>query len=143
VDVTGWLQPGEGSGLRDPDPTDDLLPEMRVADAIQHVDQDLYGGYVIASSTTRGASPVEAGLSPVTPGSLPKADTFTAVRNLLYAFEWWVFGGFAVYIWWRWCRDELERQRIEEEGPEEPSGDGPGTGSGPRVSGVTGVPSSP
>ena len=47
--MTGWLQPGEGSGLTDPDPTDDVLPEMRIADAIQHVDQDLYSGYVIAS----------------------------------------------------------------------------------------------
>jgi hypothetical protein len=151
VDVTGWLQPGEGSGLTDPDPTDDVLPEMRIADAIQHVDQDLYGGYVIASgvvstsSTSRetGSTGREAGLRPVTPASLPEADTFTALRNLLYAFEWWVFGGFAVYIWWRWCRDELERQRIEEEGPDAPADDGPGTGSDPRVSGVTGVPSSP
>jgi len=141
VDVTGWLQPGEGSGLTDPDPTDDVLPEMRVADAIQHVDQDLYGGFVIASGLS-GPGP-EAGLSPVTPASLPKAETFTALRNLLYAFEWWVFGGFAVYIWWRWCRDDLERQRIEEEGPDEPADDGPGSGSDPRVSGVTGVPSSP
>ena len=145
VDVTGWLQPGEGSGLTDPDPTDDVLPEMRVADAIQHVDQDLYGGYVIASGLS-GAGP-QAGLSPVTPASLPKAEPFTALRNLLYAFEWWVFGGFAVYIWWRWCRDELDRQRIEEEGPDEPADgpadDGPGSGSDPRVSGVTGVPSSP
>ena len=47
----------------------------------------------------------------MTPASLPKAETFTALRNLLYAIEWWVFGGFAVYIWWRWCRDELEAER--------------------------------
>ena len=26
VDVTGWLQPGEGSGVADPDPTDDVIP---------------------------------------------------------------------------------------------------------------------
>ena len=44
---------GEGSGVSDPDPTDDVLPEMRVADAIQHVDQDLYGGYVIAKLDRR------------------------------------------------------------------------------------------
>ena len=30
-----------------------------------------------------------------------------SLRNLLYALEWWVFAGFAVYVWWRWCRDEL------------------------------------
>ena len=31
---------------------------------------------------------------------------FTALRNLLYAVEWWVFGAFAAFIWWRWVRDQ-------------------------------------
>ncbi|CAN5426725.1 SURF1 family protein [soil metagenome] len=144
VAVTGWLQPGEGSGTTDPDPTDDVIPELRIADAIQHVDQDLYGGYVIAkrvsTSSTDGPTSTEgAALQAVTPASLPKAETFTALRNLLYAIEWWVFGGFAVFLWWRWCRDELERQRIEREGPD---GESDGEVS-PQVSGVTGVASGP
>ncbi len=104
VRLTGWLQPGEGSGVADPDPTDDVIPEMRVADAIQHVDQDLYGGYVIARSPV-----ASTGLSAVTPASLPKPASFTSLRNLLYALEWWVFAGFAVFVWWRWCRDEVSR----------------------------------
>lgn len=154
VDVTGWLQPGEGSGVPDPNPTDDVIPEMRVADAIQHVDQDLYGGYVIAkkvstSSTSGGGSTSGAGaaggtLTPVTPDSLPRAETFTALRNLLYAFEWWVFGGFAVFLWWRWCRDELERQGVTDEaGSDDGPDDDPGSDAEAGVSGVTGVPSSP
>ena len=105
VHLTGWLQPGEGPGAADPDPTDDVLPQLRIADVVQRVDQDLYGGYVIAHT------PAAAGLDPVTPASLPKPDSFTGLRNLLYAIEWWVFGGFAVFIWVRWCRDELERDR--------------------------------
>jgi cytochrome oxidase assembly protein ShyY1 len=111
VDVTGWLQPGEGSGVPDPDRTDDVLPELRLADAVQQVDQDLYGGYVIARSPA-----AVAGLSPVTPASLPPVGAGTGLRNLLYALEWWVFGGFAVFIWWRWCRDELQRRH----GPGDP-----------------------
>ena len=124
VRVTGWLQPAEGSGVTDPNPGDDVIPEMRVADAIQHVDQDLYGGYVIArravpsagSGRRASGSGQATSLAAVTPASLPKASASTSLRNLLYALEWWVFGGFAVYVWLRWCRDE--------------------------VSGVTGVPSS-
>jgi cytochrome oxidase assembly protein ShyY1 len=108
VRVTGWLQPGEGSGVTDTDPGDDVIPEMRVADAIQHVDQDLYGGYVIARTTAPTAGTGE-GLAAVTPASLPKAAALTSLRNLLYALEWWVFGGFALYVWWRWCRDEVSR----------------------------------
>ena len=32
----------------------------------------------------------------------------THLRNLLYALQWWIFGAFAVYIWFRWCRDQVE-----------------------------------
>jgi surfeit locus 1 family protein len=112
VRLTGWLQPGEGAGIPDPDPRDDVLPELRIASAIQHVDQDLYGGYVIAregATTDRSTGGADA-LVPVTPDSLPKPDTTTRLRNLLYAIEWWLFGGFAAFIWWRWVRDELDRR---------------------------------
>ena len=140
VAVTGWLQPGEGSGLTDPNPNDDVIPEVRIADAIQHMEQDLYGAYVIADvvstgSTTRGDGSTR-GLEAVTPASLPKAPAYTGLRNLLYAIEWWVFGGFAAFLWWRWCRDERQRHQTT----------GPAAASGPsedRVNEVTGVPSGP
>ena len=110
VGLTGWLQPGEGAGIPDPNPTDRVLPELRIASAIQFVDQDLYGGYVIAK---QGAA--APGLERVTPAALPEPDTTTKLRNLLYAFEWWIFGGFAVFLWWRWARDEVDRAAAEEE----------------------------
>jgi len=117
VQVTGWLQPGEGSQVNDTNPGDDVLPQLQVAAAVQHVPRDLYGGYVVAGkvvstgSTTRGDASSTRGtaLAPVRPPSPPKPTVFTSVRNFLYALEWWVFGGFAVYLWWRWCRDEVAR----------------------------------
>ncbi len=122
VDVTGWLQPGEGSGRGDADPTDNVLPELRIASAIQHVDQDLYGGYVIA----RNGVPTD-GLTPVTPDSLPEPESLTSIRNLLYAIEWWFFGAFALFLWWRWARDELDRAEVD---PDAVLGDG-GHGADP------------
>jgi len=106
VAVTGWLQPSEGSGRPDDDLDDAVIPEMRVASVVQRLDRDLYGAYVIgdvASTRSTGG----AGLEPVTPDSLPEPATTTALRNLLYALEWWVFAAFAAFIWWRWVRDEL------------------------------------
>jgi len=100
--VTGWLQPGEASEP-DSDPGDDVLPALQIGDLVQRVHQDLYSAYVILSAPATA----RAGLVAVTPASLPKAPTFTAVRNLLYGIEWWMFGGFAVFLWWRWCRDEV------------------------------------
>jgi cytochrome oxidase assembly protein ShyY1 len=97
--VTGWLQPPEGNGSFDDDPSDDVVPQLRTADAIQRVDNDLYSAYVVATSPS-------AGLAPATLASLPEVGRFTALRNLLYAFEWWFFGAFAAFVWWRWVRDE-------------------------------------
>lgn len=108
--ITGWLQPPEGNGdLVDDDPTDDVLPQLRIADVIQHVDQDLYGAYVV----DRAAA--ERGLAPATLAQLPKAGTFTGLRNFLYALEWWVFGGFAIFLWWRYVQEILATARAEED----------------------------
>jgi len=113
-ELTAWLQPSEGSGEPDPDPSDDVLPEVRTADLLQRVDQDLYGAYaVVADEVAPGAWPIgDAALNAGTDGleqatleQLPDAGRFTALRNLLYALEWWVFGGFALFLWWRYLQD--------------------------------------
>ena len=44
---------------------------------------------------------------------LPDTGRLTAIRNLLYALEWWFFGGFAVFVWWRWARDTMEEAAPE------------------------------
>lgn len=137
VRVTGWLQPPEGSGIPDPNPRDDVLAELRIADVLQRVDQDLFGAYVIAetmSSTTKGTD-AAAGLESVTPASLPEPERFTALRNLLYAFEWWVFGVFALFLWWRWCTDVVRAghsKSASQSGSQSAFPSGPGSGSWPR-----------
>jgi surfeit locus 1 family protein len=109
VQVTGWLQPPEGSGIPDRDPNDDVLPEVRIADAIQRVDQDLYGALLIAEKATPPAG--LDGLSEVTPESVPEPASDTGLRNLLYGIQWFVFAAFAAFLWWRWGKDEVERSR--------------------------------
>jgi cytochrome oxidase assembly protein ShyY1 len=112
--LVGWLQPPEGTGATDEDPTDDVLPQLRIADVVQHVDQDLYGAYAVARDGV-------AGLPAADLSQLPEAGTFTALRNFLYAVEWWVFGAFVVLIWWRWLRDQ---SAPEEDGPDEQAEEG-------------------
>jgi hypothetical protein len=116
AEFVAWLQPPEGTGEVDPDPSDDVLPQLRIVDAVQHVDQDLYGAYaIVADRAAPGQWPVGSaamnpgteGLTPADLDQLPAAGRFTAVRNLLYAIEWWFFGLFAGFIWWRWVREEV------------------------------------
>jgi cytochrome oxidase assembly protein ShyY1 len=120
VELVAWLQPAEGSGVTDPDPSDDVLPEVRTADLVQRVDQDLYGAYaVVADEVAPGAWPVGPralnpgtdGLEPATLEQLPEVGRTTGVRNLLYAAEWWLFGLFAGFIWWRHLQDARAPER--------------------------------
>jgi cytochrome oxidase assembly protein ShyY1 len=100
--VTGWLQPAE-QGVPDEDPSDEVVPSLRSADLLQRTDRDLYSGYLILDEPTES----RGDLVPVSPETLPEPPPSTALRNLLYGLEWWVFAGFAVYLWWRWSRDEV------------------------------------
>src|SRR5690349_4006489 len=116
AELVGWLQPPEGTGAVDDNPNDDVLPQLRIADVVQHVDQDLYGAFAIAQHGVDGLPAADL-------TQLPDAGRFTAIRNLLYAIEWWVFGAFAVLIWWRWVGEQVagpsgEPTRDDEDHPD-------------------------
>ena len=91
-------RPGARAPQTDDDASDDVFPEIRVADAVQRVDVDLYSAYVISRDPGPGLEEAEL-------AALPEPSRTTCIRNLLYAVEWWVFGAFAGFIWWRWRRD--------------------------------------
>lgn len=120
AELVGWLQPTEGTGEMDEDPSDDVLPQLRTADVIQHVDQDLYGAYAVATDADAGTGTASSGLAPATLEQLPDAGRFTALRNLLYAIEWWFFAAFAAFVWWRWTQDVRRVADTEEEPQEDP-----------------------
>jgi surfeit locus 1 family protein len=112
--LVGLLQPPEDSGAADDDPRDDVLPELSITDLLPRAPYDLYGGYVVATDRdVPRAIPVTGmtGLAAVTPAHLPGADASTALRNLLYAFQWWVFGAFAIFMWWRWLEEDVLGRR--------------------------------
>ncbi|QBX55305.1 SURF1 family protein [Nocardioides seonyuensis] len=108
AEVTGWLQPPEGGTVTDDDASDDIFPEIRVADAVQRVDTDLYSAYVVADPAR--SADVTGDLAPADLASLPEVGRFTALKNLLYAIEWWVFGAFAAFVWWRWRQDARDEE---------------------------------
>ncbi len=113
AEVTGWLQATEGSGPADADPHDNVLPMMRLASLVEHVDADLYSGYVVARDID-GDGAGAGSLIAVDSAAVPEVSGFTALRNFLYAVEWWVFGAFALFVWFRWCKDTLEPEDDDE-----------------------------
>ena len=111
--LVGLLQPSDDDGAVDDDPQDHVLPQLSITDLLQRTSRDLYGGYVVATDrstpagTPAGASSGTAGLAPAAAEHLPGADASTALRNLLYAFQWWIFGAFVVLMWWRWLVEDV------------------------------------
>lgn len=61
----------------------------------------VFSGYVVLQDAPAGLATIAA--------PPPEAETELNLLNLFYAIEWVIFGGFAVYLWWRLVRDEQEK----------------------------------
>lgn len=112
--VTAWLQPGEGTGAADDDATDRVLPQVRLADVVRLLDADIYDGYAVVDHAAEATNAGTTDLAAVTPDQVPSPGISTGLRNFLYAVEWWIFAGFAAFVWWRFVRDEVEKARAED-----------------------------
>ena len=67
----------------------------------------IYNAYLVERGASQGLVTVPR----------PQLDGGTGVdiRNLAYAVEWYVFGGFALFVWYRLVRDEAQVRREEAE----------------------------
>ena len=61
----------------------------------------VYSGYLVLSDAPVGLETVAA--------PAPELERELNILNLFYAIEWVLFGGFAVYLWWRLVKDEQEK----------------------------------
>ncbi|MBU1802034.1 MAG: SURF1 family protein [Actinobacteria bacterium] len=120
AEVQAILQPSEGTGAFDEDPLDDVFPQLRIADQVQRIDPDLFSAYAVLDSAAPGSNTGADGLAEASVEQLPAPGQFTALRNLLYAVEWWFFGAFALFIWWRFVTEEAESHTPQESDPAAP-----------------------
>lgn len=103
VSVTGHLQVGESSGSgRAPDGSplpEDQTDAISAAQLASRWGTPIYTGYLVQTEPAPAAP-----LAQLAPPALPGSGL--AWRNLMYALQWWIFGGFAIAIWIRSVRDE-------------------------------------
>ena len=59
----------------------------------------------------------------------PLGDTGIRWRNAAYAVQWWVFAGFALWLWWRMVREEALREEEDDTASGDPGAE-PVTASG-------------
>ncbi|GGR44539.1 cytochrome oxidase assembly protein ShyY1 [Nocardioides luteus] len=122
VTVTGWLQPSDWADVADDRKSDNVFPQLDIADLISRTSYDLYSAYMVRSPVEdnwpASSMPVNDGatdVADVPAPQLPEPEATTGLRNLLYAIEWWLFGVFAIYVWWRYVRDTLRRPDDEDD----------------------------
>ncbi|KQU69196.1 hypothetical protein ASD62_15025 [Phycicoccus sp. Root563] len=130
VTVDGSLAPGEspavaptpaaatggtgsgGSGGTAPE----VLGSIDLSILVNRWPGDIYNAFVFAQ-TERAASgtaiAASAGLERVPP---PEVTGGLKWRNAAYALQWWVFAGFAAFMWFRMVRDDAQHERANEQG---------------------------
>lgn len=98
VRVQTFLQASE-----DPQPSgpEGHYTSLGVAELLNAWGPPVYGAFVFADQATAEAAAPGAGITAL-PQDPPEAeDVGYAILNLSYALQWWVFAGFALFIWWR------------------------------------------
>ncbi|MFP5347478.1 MAG: SURF1 family protein, partial [Actinomycetes bacterium] len=99
VEVVGRLQGSEVPAGPEPDLPRGQTRVVSAADLVNRWGPPIYAGYLVV------ASPVEAPLHPVPAKDPGDEGRGFHLLNLSYALQWWVFAGFAVFLWWRMVRD--------------------------------------
>ena len=129
VSVVGYLQAGEapGAGV-----VDGRTEAISPAELVGLWGGPTWTGYLVLASSDPVQGPEAVLLPPPT-----RRGTGLNVQNLSYAAQWWIFGGFALLLWWRMVRDEARGNPFDDErggsvGPAGPAaGSDPAGGGGP------------
>ncbi|MFF1528205.1 SURF1 family protein [Cellulomonas sp. NPDC058312] len=116
VRVTGYLQGSEDSGqphdAAEPGTTDSISS----AELLGVWGGPIWTGYAVLTD----ADPAQAaGIELLPPPT--RSGTGLNIQNLGYAAQWFVFGGFAVFLWVRLLKDE----QLRDEEPDESAGAAP------------------
>ncbi|MFJ6281099.1 MAG: SURF1 family protein [Actinomycetes bacterium] len=112
--VEGRLLPTEAPVVRQP--VEGQIPTLSVAHLMNLWDvPSAYSGFVVSAETVLDGAVVEPEppLEPVRVGPQPQ-ETPLNWLNIFYAVEWFVFAGFAFFLWWRLVADD-HRRTLEEE----------------------------
>lgn len=97
------LQPGEDRSVAEAyDPKTGVAGSLSIPQLANVLRGDLFSGYALTDATG-----INAGLRPVEPPD-PQVSWTVGLRNLAYALQWWVFGLFAGFMWWRMASEAVD-----------------------------------
>lgn len=128
VTVAGRLLPPDGPLPRSDDAGDTAgrpaYATLSPGQLVNVWDVPSYAAYVAAFAVTDaagaevGARAAQGGLEPVWVAPQPE-EAQVIWLNVFYGVEWVLFAGFALFLWWRFVRDDHQRELREAELDEE------------------------
>ncbi len=123
--VVGRLLPPEAPLVQRP--VEGQVPSLSTAELANRWDVRAYAAFVVATTVTAGGAdvPFAAGMEPVVVGPQPQ-ETPINWLNIFYAIEWFVFAGFAFFLWWRLVADDHRRSLEDAADAAEEAAAGPG-----------------
>lgn len=109
--VTGALAPGESPAHKPAALQPGELGSVDLAVLVNTWPGDLYNAFLFLESED---PPGPRGTIARVPA--PTGDAGLNWRNAAYAAQWWVFAGFALWLWWRMVRDDHRRGEVPDGG---------------------------
>ncbi|WP_312180450.1 SURF1 family protein [Arthrobacter sp.] len=135
VTITGRLLPAEAP-VAGPVP-EDTVAALSTAELGNIWDKPLYSAFVTAHDTqTAAGEGAGSGLETVVTAPQPQEKTVNWL-NIFYAVEWFVFAGFAVFLWWRLLADSYQRSLEDDDDDYDYEDDDDDVAGGEQPSGPT------
>jgi cytochrome oxidase assembly protein ShyY1 len=106
VRVNGYLQASEattGTGHTLPEGQVDSVSSAQLAN---RWGGPIYSGYVVLRDSDPAADPAVL----VLPRPQVEGSGDVNLQSMSYAFQWWLFAVFAVFVWWRIVRDQRDHE---------------------------------
>jgi cytochrome oxidase assembly protein ShyY1 len=111
VKISGRIQPAQDTAQLSPiyQPENMHVVEyLNTDDLVIRWQSDVRDGYVVMTAIEAETDVARlAGLTRVSGEALVLPPVGIEIRNLFYAWQWWIFAAFAVFIWFRFVRDEI------------------------------------
>ncbi len=92
-----------------------VLSSVRIAALINELSYPLYSGYALNRTAA-----VTGGLD-LAEGPDAEVSWTTGLQNLSYAWQWWAFAAFVIFMWWRMVHEVVGSYRARRE-PGDPAG---------------------
>lgn len=109
VELTGAVAQSEAQDASGDAAKGRTLQSLRIPTIVHLVDYRIYDAFVVLSSIDKSAA--VAGDAPtIVPAPTPPTD-HAGLRNVAYAFQWWIFAAFTL---WMWARMVLDAHRADD-----------------------------